>query len=83
MKIELPDEIYRKIYSYIFDLRELLVLKKRYLYDDRDDFVYRYENRYDFNSGYHWTQHGIVFPSIVSAYWFDKGFTEVCDYPEE
>ena len=82
MILLLPEEIQRKIYSYIFDstLCELKKLKSRYTYDDNDDFKNYYENRLIINGSYHFTIHCIHFPTIVSAYLFDIGIKEICDF---
>ena len=77
---KLPDDIWRYIYKYIFDLSEIKKIKDKYLYKD-NEYKYYFEQRYNLTySYYHWTEHFITFPSIVSCYFFNKGYYEVSDF---
>jgi hypothetical protein len=50
---------------------------------DNDDigFRYKYEDRITLLNGqYFWINKVIYFPSIVSSYWFDVGYTDIYDF---
>jgi len=82
--IQLPDEIYRLIYSYIYDVTPIRELRRKYVKNDTEYYRYRFEERVLLRNGwYHWTTYCAVFPSIVSAYWFDTGKTNEYDYDYE
>lgn len=84
MKIrDLPDEICRKIYSYILDLTVLNKLRIRYTENEYPDFSYRYDDRIVlYNGHYHFIEKHFYFPSIVSCYWFDSGMQEIEDFDD-
>lgn len=80
MSIKIPNEIYREIYKYLYDITELNKLNKKYYYKEYNNYRYYFEKRYIINNIYYFTRHYIIFPNIVSAYLFDNYKCDEDDY---
>jgi len=90
----LPVEIYRKIYSYLFDLSEIKYIKNKYTHNDNnknkenfnDSFRYYFSKHYIILGYDYWQKHFITLPSFISCYRFHKNYSganSVYDYPLE